>query len=885
MTFLKQVLTIFLIAGAILTTGLTAAVDNPLVIDGYPLRITVYDDSTMHVENNQCGGPQYNENSKGSILLMYGDKLRKWGGGHNTFVLYNEVEPLHFTPVSNTLVDTGNPFTFEIATVYLAGMTNEIQVTQTVSYVNGTPFYKIVWEVTNNGAETYTDLRFRHGGDTSFMGDDSSVGEWRPGPGMISVTKPGSPGFMGLYGADGLYGNVPSPADNYSEYPLENVIAYMTSYHYLRNQVEDTDEHDAAYALEWLNQSLAPGETWTVTAFERWDCGGPGLTGIPEVTAEPAEGCSETVTVHFNVRNWGPTVDAYDLTVTSQNGWSYTLTGDNPLTVNPDSFVPVDVELVIPLTNTDDVLTLTAVSTSDPTLTASADAAIIADCGCTEGNKALVDSPNNGEAFTMGEPMIIQWSTDGVPAEWQDGHVRLSLWKYNDDDTIPLPDRYTKVGRINPDRQPVMAGEHPTWIINQVWDSETQSMIDVEPGDNYLIKIREMERGCHDYSDVVFSIRECLAGEKALIVYPNELSGTEVFNLGQELEIQWSADNVPPPTTPGGQERVKLSLWTADEQTKVGRITLPHVDVRQETFTWIISQVWDSENQAMVDVNAGTYKLKIREVDRGCHHFSDMFIINGCIDGRKALISYPNGGETFDLGQEMTIEWSDDDVPTPPWPPFGDTWEVRISLWQDVNGQLMKFGRIQPDNINLASRQLTWTIDQVFDSELGAMKDVVPGTNYVVKIREKERKCHDYSDAVFTITGPAPADACPEGLKAEIDETNLNPAYAPTDDITIEWTNGPAPLGLVRLSLWSDENGDGVGDAQVGRIVDNIPAGDGTYTWTPSEIGGVLHLFDSENAAWFPVEAGNYLLKVREKGPLPDYRKCHDYSNFAITIE
>jgi hypothetical protein len=613
--------------------GLTAATNNALEINGIPVKITVYDDSTMHVENSVCGGHQYNLDSKGSILLVYKDEndVYGWGGGSGTCVLYNNAGRLQFTPVSNAYVDPQDPFA--ISTVYLAGLTNDIQVTQTVSYTNGSPFYKIVWEVVNTGVETYTGLRFRHGGDTNFWGDNTSVGNWDPVMRKVFVTKsdPNLDGeYMALYGATDEYGDTPCPADNFAEFFPANVESYMKSRHPLNGFWRDVD-HDAAYALEWLKDDLAPGDSWTVTAYERWNCG-PNIGGRPEVIATEHEGCSETINVNFEVINWGLTPDIYDLEVTSQNGWTYALQGPNPITIDPGpgASAAVTVELTVPFVNTDDVLTLTATSQFNPLNTHSAGADIINTCGCFAGNKVLIDAVLDtetglpGDRFNLGDTMTIQWNTDNVPPEWQDGRLRLTLWKR-------VNGVYTKVGRIGPlylDEQSVLAKEYD-WVINEVFERHTNSMIPVPPGENieYIIKIGETDRGCYDFYDSAIAIAICWTGEKVQVDEVLDATGQPSvdFNVGDEMTITWNTDNIP---AEWQGRPLRLTLWRYENGafSKVGRIGplyLEEPDVSNKSYTWVIDQVFERHTNSMIDVETGyNYLIKIGETARGCYDFS-----------------------------------------------------------------------------------------------------------------------------------------------------------------------------------------------------------------------------------------------------------------------
>lgn len=734
MRHVKQFLTIFLVVGVMFSFGLIAAVDNPRVIEGEPLRITVYDDSTMHVEFNRerCGGDQYNENSKGSILLV--DKegtnyVLGWGGGYNTFQLYGNLDQEQFTAVSNTLTTLGDTST--VVTVYNAGLTGDVQVTQTVTYTNGDIFYKIEWVVTNNGGETYTGLHFRHGGDTSFRGGEPSIGNWGPGLNMVYITKENSGDLMGLYGALGHYGETPSPASNFVERLPADVRNFMVYRNPLNNFYIDSN-HDAAYGLEWLKDSLLPGESWTVTAFERIDdCEGDPRQGLV-VTGENTGGvCGTTIPVTFYVENFRTVGDTYDLSVVSQNGWPVNIVSINPVTIGAADFAVVDVELTIPpLTLTPDVVTLTATSQSDNQITDSGDANIIVTC--TQDRCLDVLTPTEQDTAVCDEPLSITWFT------FEPGLVKITLWQ---EDEFGVEQNLGVIG----DNIDTSLGEY-------IWVAENlPGLTNIRP---VRIKVKIKGTTCSDWSDYFFTTcndnPECSEGDKALIVAPN---GGETFNIGDDMTIEWSALNVPP----GNPERVRLSLWTYDVNTgyaKVGRIA-ENIDVRQEVIVWNILEVYDSTTNTMINVQ--------------------------------------------------------------------------------------------------------------------------PGSNYVIKIREKDRGCHDYSDAVFSILPPPnPNDLCPSGAKAELTFPNTGETFSIGQQITITWSNGPAPLGLTRLSLWGNVGGDFV---QIGQIADDVPAADGSYSWIINQV------WESETNTWIPVTPGTYLFKIREKGgPTPDYRRCHDYPDEWVTI-
>ncbi|MFC1896542.1 hypothetical protein ACFL0Q_07795, partial [Thermodesulfobacteriota bacterium] len=136
----------------------------------------------------------------GSVLFLTDSSQTStsWGGGYH----YTNV-----TPISHT-----KPDDWTIVTVFGAGATG-VEVTQTITYVNGNAYFQRKWEVVNTGNETFTDVRFIHGGDTYFAGFDSSEGHYDPILNMVYLTNE----EMGIAGIMGFYGGIGSSADRYCE--------------------------------------------------------------------------------------------------------------------------------------------------------------------------------------------------------------------------------------------------------------------------------------------------------------------------------------------------------------------------------------------------------------------------------------------------------------------------------------------------------------------------------------------------------------------------------------------------------------------------------------------------------------------------------------------
>jgi hypothetical protein len=363
--FILSIFRFAIVSILLLTPGFSGkahAVVNLLKIQGRPLEIHAYEDSTMGVFRWQGGETPvqqyFGPYSKGSVIFLNGqDASYKWGGSYFGVA--------DFIPVSHAML---NDFTIE--TVYDAG-TSGVRITQTVSYVNGNSYYKIVWRIANTGETTYNDVRFIHEGDTYFAGDDSSEGHWNAGLGMVYLTNE----FMGVAGIMGFYGGINSPAIHFVEdhYGTARSLAESGS---LPDTVR-SDRHDAGYALQWNRNTLAPGQTWIITAFEKWT-----ESGYVQVIA-PADTPivpGATISMDFQIQNYQDVQDVFNLTLTSAAGWTVSLPEGNSVTVPANSLSTVEATVHAPANVTEettDTLTLTATSQSDPEISNSDAVAIV----------------------------------------------------------------------------------------------------------------------------------------------------------------------------------------------------------------------------------------------------------------------------------------------------------------------------------------------------------------------------------------------------------------------------------------------------------------------------------------------------------------------------
>lgn len=320
-----------------------------------PLAIAVKDSGTPGVWVNQPNNTNqyqyYSTYSWGSIV---------WLNGTNTSGRYTtgyQGAPTTNSPVSNTKTGSGttnDPYV--IATVVDLGSSG-VRMTQRFSYINGDRYFTKNWVLTNSGASTYTDLRFFHGGDTYFGGLDSARSWWDSVNQMVYVNN----NTFTNCGYMGFYANQATPAAGYygGQFGYGNIQAGTLAQ---LSNTADSAYVDAGYYLQWNRTSLAPGQTWTIEAYEYWSLPGS-LAVIP-----PANAYVETNSIAvkaFKVHNLSTNAESsIGLSVTGGN-WSVSLPGGTNITLAGLAVSNVNVNVVVPTNapnGTNQEVVLTAVS-------------------------------------------------------------------------------------------------------------------------------------------------------------------------------------------------------------------------------------------------------------------------------------------------------------------------------------------------------------------------------------------------------------------------------------------------------------------------------------------------------------------------------------------
>ena len=323
--------------------------------------ITVLDTGKMNVTRyvggawqNQIYISSLNGSSKGSALRINGTpyKLGYYSG-------------TQATAVSNTKV--GNTIT----TVQTAGGT---QIVQTTTYIPGTTYYSLQWEITNTSGASLSDLRLFHGEDTYLQGLDEGAGWWAPSTTSIGVRKV----ISGIEQRMSLQG-LTTPYAHESDYFL--TVFSNGSNGALSNVVDPVGTIDNGYALEWRQASLANGATWTINALESFTSG---ASGALMVIAPIATTCAVGVACDliYTVVNSGGTDVSTPLTLTSNQSWGETIVSPtSPASILAGASISVAVRVTPPAGTGSGTLGQLTLTVNDGTTNSSDIATIISALG------------------------------------------------------------------------------------------------------------------------------------------------------------------------------------------------------------------------------------------------------------------------------------------------------------------------------------------------------------------------------------------------------------------------------------------------------------------------------------------------------------------------
>lgn len=318
-----------------------------------PLEICVQDSGTPAVYVQQPNGrtaQYYNDYAWGSLIWLNGASAADahstgyWdipGSGWEVPTTGETLDSQQAIPVSNTLTGSGSVVDPYVITTVLELGTSGVRLTQRFSYVDGDRTLKKSWSLSNDGGSSFSDVRFFHGGDTTFGGDDSARSWYDPANTMIYVNNSDfiNTGFMGFYA------NPATPASHYYGGYYDGGNNSAGAGGPLPNTA-DSSFVDAGYYLQWSRASLEPGQSWNIEAFEVWSA--PGAT---QVISPSNDFVSPATTVQrlFKVHNLSTDAVQVDLVVQSTEvDWSATLAGPATISLAGLERRDVLVDVVVP---------------------------------------------------------------------------------------------------------------------------------------------------------------------------------------------------------------------------------------------------------------------------------------------------------------------------------------------------------------------------------------------------------------------------------------------------------------------------------------------------------------------------------------------------------
>ena len=316
-----------------------------------PLEIAVMDDGTPGVWVAQPNNPRVPQYFAGFSWMS---QIRFTSGGTT-----RAYENASMTPVSNATTGTGTMADPFVITTVLDLGTSGLRLRQRFSYVNGDRNLRKTWSLTNSSETLYEDVRFFHGGDTTFGGIDAARAWFDDINAMVYVTNSDftNQGFMGFYA------NPATPSAGY--FGGHYGTGYAQAYAGELSNTADSNYVDAGYQLQWNRAQLAPGQTWTFEGFETWTPPGALQVLTP---ADDYAIADSVITKTFKVHNLTNDSLLVNLSVAADpNHWEATLLDGATVELPALGVAAIPVQVAVPegaTPGTAETITLTATSGS-----------------------------------------------------------------------------------------------------------------------------------------------------------------------------------------------------------------------------------------------------------------------------------------------------------------------------------------------------------------------------------------------------------------------------------------------------------------------------------------------------------------------------------------
>ena len=319
----KQLLVLFMVALA-LTQAVAAqtlggdAVEGALKIEcnNSGMRVSAYLDGTWK--------PQTFSDNKSSMVHYEQGGTFKYTAGYYQGLSMTCTKNENISSTVNERIWTGGSVQLTMRTIYESPSRNE-------SYE---------FEIKNTSGSALSNVKFFHGQDTYLGYSDAGGGFWNGSRGVVGVEKPAQDDPSRL-----IYQTLGSASQTPDDYASANysTVAGLVAAGALNRTLDSSYTTDNGYAVQWNRSSLAPGETWSISAGETMAVGaaltvemaGDVEIGTATVVTGIVENAGESASVHLSV--------AIDL-----SGWTASINGSTNITLNTGASKDVLISVTCP---------------------------------------------------------------------------------------------------------------------------------------------------------------------------------------------------------------------------------------------------------------------------------------------------------------------------------------------------------------------------------------------------------------------------------------------------------------------------------------------------------------------------------------------------------
>jgi len=264
---------------------------NVIEIAGQPLRILVVADGSLQVYHQKYAQGATFGTAGSGFFIAIGQTV--YGPYYSQFTLISHEGTRGEGTASNP---------FQVVTKgQISANGIELQIVQTVSYINGNNYFQLDWDIANTGNES-TCFKAYHAADLYFADDDYGLGYYDPQSGAVGGFNQARDWFMVF---------IPSlPATHYEEAYYSTIWERVSSAADLQDTI-DTSYIDNGAALQWDACLQGGGAT---TIGDQWSFGEsetavihPGETTVTGKPGGTVEGFRQTGPLTPQITTYVPT--------------------------------------------------------------------------------------------------------------------------------------------------------------------------------------------------------------------------------------------------------------------------------------------------------------------------------------------------------------------------------------------------------------------------------------------------------------------------------------------------------------------------------------------------------------------------------------------------